>query len=91
MGGGMLSIELRGGRSAGERFLDNLRIAVHATSLGGVETLCSHPATSSHRQFDDDALRAAGLSPGTVRISVGLEDADDLISELTQAAEAAAG
>lgn len=91
MGGGMLSIELRGGRSAGERFLDHLRVAVHATSLGGVETLCSHPATSSHRQFDDDALRAAGLSPGTVRISIGLEDADDLITDLTQAAEAAAG
>jgi cystathionine beta-lyase/cystathionine gamma-synthase len=91
MAGGMLSIELRGGRTAGERFLGNLQVAVHATSLGGVETLCSHPATSSHRQFDDDALREAGLSPGTVRISIGLEDADDLVADLTGAARAAAG
>jgi methionine-gamma-lyase len=86
----MLSIELGGGRAAGERFLANLQVAVHATSLGGVETLCSHPATSSHRQFDDAALREAGLSPGTVRISVGLEDADDLVADLTRAAGAAA-
>jgi methionine-gamma-lyase len=90
MAGGMLSIELAGGRAAGERFLDNLQVAVHATSLGGVETLCSHPATSSHRQFDDAALREAGLSPGTVRISIGLEDEDDLVADLTRAAGAAA-
>jgi cystathionine beta-lyase/cystathionine gamma-synthase len=91
MSGGMLSIELAGGRPAGERFLDALQVAVHATSLGSVETLCSHPASSSHRQFGEDELRAAGLSAGMVRISIGLEDADDLVEDLTRAARAATG
>ncbi|MGH2428908.1 MAG: trans-sulfuration enzyme family protein [Candidatus Limnocylindria bacterium] len=86
MAGGMLAIELAGGRSAGERFLDRLEIAVHATSLGSVETLCSHPASSSHRQLTDDELAAAGMSPGMVRVSIGLEDADDLIADLAAAA-----
>ena len=86
MSGGMLAIELEGGRAHGERFLDRVRVAVHATSLGSVETLVSHPASSSHRQLGDDELAAAGMSPGTVRISVGLEDADDLIEDLVGAA-----
>ncbi len=89
MAGGMLSIDLAGGRATGERFLDALSIAVHATSLGSVQTLCSHPASSSHRQLDDAALAAAGLSPGMVRISIGLEDANDLVADLTSAVGAA--
>jgi methionine-gamma-lyase len=91
MAGGMLSIDLAGGRPAGERFLDALQVAVHATSLGSVETLCSHPASSSHRQLDDAALAAAGLTPGMIRVSIGLEDADDLVADLRAAAEGAAG
>ena len=90
MAGGMMSIEVTGGRAAGERFLDNLQIAVHATSLGSVETLCSHPASSSHRQLGDADLAAAGLSAGMVRVSIGLEDADDLIDDLGRAAAASA-
>lgn len=86
MMGGMLAVDLEGGRSAGERFLDRLQVAVHATSLGSIETLCSHPASSSHRQFGEDELAAAGLTPGLVRISVGLEDADDLVEDLAAAA-----
>ena len=84
--GGMLAIDLEGGRAAGERFLDRLRVAVHATSLGSAETLCSHPASSSHRQLSEAELAAAGLTPGLVRISVGLEDADDLVEDLAAAA-----
>jgi methionine-gamma-lyase len=85
MAGGMLSIDLAGGRAAGEAFLGRLRVAVHATSLGSAETLCSHPASSSHRQLDDEALAAAGMTPGMVRISIGLEDAEDLVDDLTTA------
>jgi methionine-gamma-lyase len=88
--GGMLALDLEGGRAAGERFLDNIRVAIHATSLGSAETLCSHPASSSHRQFGEAELAAAGLTPGTLRISIGLEDAADLIDDLGRAAEAAA-
>jgi methionine-gamma-lyase len=86
MAGGMLALELAGGRSGGERFLDRVRVAVHATSLGSVETLVSHPASSSHRQLTDAELAGAGLSPGMVRVSIGLEDAEDLIADLVAAA-----
>ncbi len=85
MAGGMLMLDLAGGRAAGESFLERLRVAVHATSLGSVETLCSHPASSSHRQLDDAGLAAAGMTPGTVRISIGLEDAEDLVEDLSTA------
>jgi cystathionine gamma-synthase len=86
MAGGMLALDLAGGRTHGERFLQRVRVAVHATSLGSVETLVSHPASSSHRQLADDELPAAGLSPGTIRVSIGLEDADDLVADLCRAA-----
>jgi cystathionine beta-lyase/cystathionine gamma-synthase len=84
--GGMLAIDLAGGRPHGEQFLQRVAVAVHATSLGGVETLVSHPASSSHRQLSDDELAAAGMSPGMVRISVGLEDVEDLVEDLVAAA-----
>ncbi len=86
MAGGMLAVELEGGRQAGERFLNRVRVAVHATSLGSVETLVSHPASSSHRQLADEDLAAAGLSPGMIRVSIGLEDVEDLIADLVDAA-----
>ena len=90
MAGGMLALEVSGGRAAGERFLDLLEVAVHATSLGSVETLCSHPASSSHRQLGDAELADAGLSPGMIRVSIGLEDPEDLIADLANAAAGAA-
>jgi methionine-gamma-lyase len=90
MAGGMLALEVLGGREAGERFLDLLQVAVHATSLGTVETLCSHPASSSHRQLSDAELADAGLSPGMIRVSIGLEDPDDLVADLSSAAAGAA-
>jgi methionine-gamma-lyase len=86
MAGGMLALELEGGREHGERYLERVRLAVHATSLGSAETLVSHPASSSHRQLTDADLAGAGLGPGTVRVSIGLEDADDLIADLVAAA-----
>jgi methionine-gamma-lyase len=84
--GGMMAIELSGGRAAAERFLDRVQVAIHATSLAGVESLVSHPASSSHRQYGDAELAAAGLSAGMLRVSIGLEDADDLIADLASAA-----
>jgi methionine-gamma-lyase len=90
MAGGMLALEVSGGRAAGERFLDLLRVAVHATSLGTVQTLCSHPASSSHRQLGDAELAEAGLSAGMIRVSIGLEDPEDLVADLANAAADAA-
>jgi cystathionine gamma-synthase len=86
MAGGMLAVDLQGGRPHGERFLGRMQVGIHATSLGGVETLVSHPASSSHRQLSDEALAAAGLAAGTLRVSIGLEDADDLVADLVAAA-----
>jgi methionine-gamma-lyase len=84
--GGMMAVELSGGRAAAERFLDRVEVARHATSLAGVETLVSHPASSSHRQYGDTELAAAGLSAGMLRVSIGLEDPEDLVADLAAAA-----
>jgi cystathionine beta-lyase/cystathionine gamma-synthase len=83
--GGVLTLSPFGGRVAGMAFVDALGTIPQATSLGGAHTTASHAASSSHRQFDDDALLAAGLLPAGVRLSVGLEDPDALLADLTQA------
>jgi methionine-gamma-lyase len=90
MAGGMVALEVSGGRPAGERYLDLLKVAVHATSLGTIETLCSHPASSSHRQLSDAELAEAGLTPGLIRVSIGLEDAEDIVADIGAAAAGAA-
>jgi cystathionine beta-lyase/cystathionine gamma-synthase len=87
--GGFLAFDLAGGRAAGRRFTEATRVALLAPSLGGPETLVSHPASTTHRQLDADALAAAGIGEGMVRVSVGLEDADDLIEDFTNALEVA--
>ncbi|MFD4374060.1 trans-sulfuration enzyme family protein [Streptomyces sp. NPDC058486] len=84
-GGGLLSFELAGGREAGRAFIERVRLAKLALSLGGVETLVAHPASTSHRELDADALAAAGIAPGLVRMSVGIEAVDDLWADVEQA------
>jgi cystathionine beta-lyase/cystathionine gamma-synthase len=83
--GGMLSFELRGGRDAAEMLLRRVRIPLHAPSLGGPETLLTRPAASSHSGLTPEARRALGISDGLLRMSVGLEAADDLLEDLAQA------
>lgn len=85
--GAVLTLSPRGGRTAGMAFCDALRTIPQATSLGGTHTTASHAASSSHRQFDDEALEAAGLLPSGVRLSVGLEDPALLLDDLTRALE----
>ena len=87
--GGMLSFDLEGGRDAGRRFIEATKVARLAASLGGVETLLAHPASTTHRQLDAAALAAAGIGEGMVRMSVGLEDAADLLEDLESALEVA--
>ncbi|MFI8963959.1 trans-sulfuration enzyme family protein [Streptomyces sp. NPDC053493] len=84
-GGGLLSFELAGGREAGRAFVERVRVARLALSLGGVESLVTHPASTSHRELDADALAAAGIAPGLVRMSVGIEAVEDLWADLEQA------
>jgi methionine-gamma-lyase len=85
--GGMIAVELRGGRGAGEAFMNGLRLCQRATSLGGVDTVVSHPASTSHRQFTEEQLAAAGITSGLLRVSVGCEDADDIVADLGGALE----
>ena len=79
--GAVVSVTPYGGRAAGLAFVSKLRLAAAATSLGGTHTKASHVASTTHRQLDDRALAAAGIDPGAVRFSVGLEDAEDLVSD----------
>jgi methionine-gamma-lyase len=83
--GGMLSLDLRGGKSAAFEFLRNLRIARNAVSLGGVETLVCHPKTTTHSGFTAEEFAQAGVTDGLVRISIGIEDWRDLLSDFEQA------
>ena len=79
--GAIVTITPHGGREAGMAFADGLRTAQVATSLGGTHTKVSHAASTTHRQLDSAALAAAGIDPGAVRFSIGLEDAEDLIED----------
>ena len=83
--GGMLAVEIAGGREGGERLMDGLRLAARATSLGGVDTVVHHPASTSHRQYSAEQLAEAGISEGLVRVSVGCEDADDIVDDFGRA------
>jgi methionine-gamma-lyase len=83
--GGILAFELAGGREAAEAFMDGLQLAYRATSLGGVETVVSHPASTSHRQFTPEQQAGAGISPGLLRVSVGCEDGDDIVADFRAA------
>jgi cystathionine beta-lyase/cystathionine gamma-synthase len=89
--GAIVALTPYGGRAGGYALADRLRVAQVATSLGGTHTKVSHVASTTHRQFDDAALAAAGIDPGAVRFSVGLEDAADLIADATQALDALGG
>ncbi len=89
-GGGLLALDL-GDRGTAGRFLDALRIPPRTASLGSVQTIAVHPASTTHRQLSDQELEAAGIAPGMLRISVGLEDVEDLKSDVLAALEAAAG
>ena len=82
---GVVSFGVKGGRAAAEAFMGRLKIAAIETHVADARTCCLHPASATHRQMNDDELRAAGVSPDLVRYSCGLEDAADLIADLDQA------
>lgn len=86
-GCGVVSFELKGGRAAAESFMKRLKLAAIETHVADARTCCLNPATSTHRQMNDEQLLAAGIPAGLVRISCGLEDKADLIADLKQALE----
>ncbi|NTW25165.1 MAG: aminotransferase class I/II-fold pyridoxal phosphate-dependent enzyme [Lentimicrobium sp.] len=82
--GSMISFELKGGLKAGKVLMDNVKVAILAVSLGGVETLIQHPASMTHSKVSAEAKIKAGITDGLVRYSVGIEDVEDIIDDLDQ-------
>ncbi len=85
--GSMISFGLKGGLSAGKSLMNNVQLSILAVSLGGVESLIQHPASMTHSKVTREARERAGISDGLVRFSVGIENADDIIADLSQALE----
>ncbi|MCP5150392.1 MAG: O-acetylhomoserine aminocarboxypropyltransferase [Chromatiales bacterium] len=88
--GAVFSFTLRGGREAGRRFIEALEVFSHLANVGDAKSLVIHPASTTHHRMDAAALAAAGIGEGTIRVSVGLEDVDDLLADLERGLRAAA-
>jgi O-acetylhomoserine (thiol)-lyase len=86
--GSIVSFGVKGGREAGKRFVDGLKLVSHLANVGDAKTLVIHPASTTHQQLDAAALKAAGIGEDMIRLSVGLEDADDIVDDLNQALRA---
>ena len=84
-GCGVVSFEIKGGKEAAEKFLKNLKLAAIETHVADARTCCLNPATSTHRQLNDEQLKEAGVPAGLIRISCGLEDKKDLIADISAA------
>ena len=87
-GGTVVSLDIRGGQAAAFRFLNALKIVVISNNLGDAKSIVTHPTTTTHQRLTDAQRADLGITPGLVRISVGLEDVDDLIADISQALEA---
>jgi O-acetylhomoserine (thiol)-lyase len=88
--GSVFSFTLKGGRAAGRKFIEALRVFSHLANVGDAKSLVIHPASTTHFRMSDEALVAAGIHPGTIRLSIGLEDAGDLLEDLDRGLAAAA-
>ena len=87
--GSVFSFDLAGSRAQGQKFIETLKVFSHLANVGDCRSLVIHPASTTHFRMDDDALRKSGIGPGTIRLSIGLEDPDDLIEDLKRALKAA--
>ena len=82
---GVVSFGVKGGRKAAEKFMKNLKLAMIATHVADAHTCVLHPASSTHRQMNDEELIAAGVAPDLIRLSVGIENVNDIIADVKQA------
>ncbi|WP_092263894.1 O-acetylhomoserine aminocarboxypropyltransferase/cysteine synthase family protein [Deinococcus reticulitermitis] len=89
--GAVLTFELKGGRAAGEAFIRSVRLAQHVANVGDTRTLVIHPASTTHSQLDEVTREAAGVTPGLIRVSVGIEHIGDVLGDFAQALAAAGG
>jgi O-acetylhomoserine (thiol)-lyase len=83
--GAIISFEIKSGLEGGKNFIDNVQLASHLANIGDAKTLVIHPASTTHSQLNEEQLRTAGVTPGMIRLSVGIEDCDDIIADLEQA------
>jgi O-acetylhomoserine (thiol)-lyase len=87
--GSVFSFDMKGNREQGKKFIETLKVFSHLANVGDCRSLVIHPATTTHFRMTDEALAAGGITQGTIRLSIGLEDADDLIDDLKRALKAA--
>jgi O-acetylhomoserine sulfhydrylase len=87
--GAIFSFDLKGNREQGKKFIDALKLFSHLANVGDCRSLVIHPASTTHFRLTDEALKKAGVGPGTIRLSIGLEDPEDLIEDLKRALKAA--
>jgi O-acetylhomoserine (thiol)-lyase len=87
--GSVFSFDLKGNREQGKKFIETLKVFSHLANVGDCRSLVIHPASTTHFRMSDEALAAGGITQGTIRLSIGLEDADDLIDDLKRALKAA--
>ena len=87
--GSVFSFDLKGNREQGKKFIETLKVFSHLANVGDCRSLVIHPASTTHFRMTDEALASAGITQGTIRLSIGLEDADDLIDDLKRALKAA--
>ena len=80
----MISFEVKGGRAAGAKLVNSLKLITVAVSLGDAETLIEHPASMTHSTYTEEELKASGIAAGLIRLSVGLENYEDIIDDLKQ-------
>jgi len=85
----VFTFELKGGREAGAKFIDNIKLFYHVANVGDTRSIVTHPATTTHSQLSDEQLKNSGITAGTIRLSIGLEDANALIAALGQAIDIA--
>ncbi|MEQ9124509.1 MAG: PLP-dependent transferase, partial [Alphaproteobacteria bacterium] len=83
--GGLCGMVLKGGKEAGAKFIDSLQLLYHVANIGDARSLAIHPASTTHSQLSAEEQKATGVSPGYVRLSIGIEHIDDIIADIEQA------
>jgi O-acetylhomoserine (thiol)-lyase len=83
--GALMGFELEGGVEAGKKFIDNLELLYHVANIGDARSLAIHPASTTHSQLSEKDQIASGVTPGYVRLSIGIEHVDDIIADIEQA------
>ena len=86
-GGGLVTFDIKGGLESGKRFLNNLKMLTLTSNLGDTRSIASHPASTTHAKLTDEEKASVSITPGLIRISVGLEDIEDIKADILQALE----